>query len=161
MKKSLSYAALVGGLLLATGSFAQSTPAAKPKTTAPAPAPAKTEQYQQPVHHEWASLQMDRMTSNLKLNAEQVAKLKTINGRYDQRFAEHQKQVAEHPKEEHQRMTTALMNERNMELKGVLTSDQYAQWTKEEQQSHAIKSPPAAPAPAKAPAKAPQKEPMK
>ena len=76
---------------------------------------------------ERVSKQVEMMTKQLDLTADQQAKIKEINLKYSQQMADHAKQSKEEMKKNREKMETQ-MEAKNAELKQVLTPEQYEKW---------------------------------
>ena len=83
-----------------------------------------------PADNVWVALNTEQLNLQLGLSDDQKAKVKEI----DQRFVtKHEALQEAEPKLSEKDMsdkTAALMNERDRELKAILTAEQYAKWEK-------------------------------
>lgn len=114
---SLGNKALPLALLLALAGAAQAADA--PAAAQPAPAPPMAARQVDPA------TMTQRMTTNLGLSPEQTTKVEQINGRFAKRLEE-QRQQQEAMRASHQEAMGKIAAERDAELKGVLTEEQYA-----------------------------------
>ncbi|MEO8589821.1 MAG: hypothetical protein ABI432_10660 [Flavobacteriales bacterium] len=124
MKTFVRTAAFAAALLCVGAMNAQSTTS---KTTTTTASPAKmtstqatTSTGQSMAAQPWTSLNVEHMMTDLGLTGEQTSKLKMMEASYAKQHA------AMKPGAD----LSGLMMKRDMEVKGVLTADQYAKWTK-------------------------------
>ncbi|HLH55600.1 MAG TPA: hypothetical protein VKY92_18515 [Verrucomicrobiae bacterium] len=99
---------------------------------------------------------VDRLTTELNLNQEQQAKVKSLF----EKQATERREILNLPREERREKMRALMQDENSELKTILTSEQFQKWQKLREQMRARRGgnpgEPGNPAPAPAPAPEPK-----
>ncbi len=156
MKTFIHIAAVTGGLLLCTGSFAQdkSTPAKQPATTAtpvattPAVKPAVTATMPR-VNDGFQPMNLGLLMKQLTLTPEQMGKAKELDATY---MKMHAALPATLTQEQRTGQVKGMMAKRDAEFKAMLTAIQLKQYETMRQPTGALVSPPA-PVPTATPVK--------
>ena len=123
---TLSKKALPLILLLALAGNTQAADSPAGAQSAPAPASRMS-----PRHMDPATMTR-RMTTNLGLSPEQVTEVEQINQRFATRLEEHRRQ-AESMRAAHQEAMRKIGEQRDAELKEVLTEEQYRKHAEQKQ----------------------------
>jgi hypothetical protein len=127
MRTILKKAALVSGVVLTTTGFAQTntTPAAAPATkvaamTTAAPAAATA--------GSWTALNIEQLKTTLTLKPEQVTKITDLNSSFNKRYEMLKKDEATIGAQAFPGRVSALMQERNKQVRALLDAQQQKKW---------------------------------
>ncbi|MCB9169028.1 MAG: hypothetical protein H6594_01595 [Flavobacteriales bacterium] len=125
MKNSLHAAALMSGLLFAAAASAQGNAHTTDPVSRPESATAQRAPHAAMI---WRDLDVDRMTKELGLSTDQTDRLREIDQRYAKSHDELKTKEQTMGREENMKMEAAMLREREVQVKSVLTAEQYNKW---------------------------------